>query len=128
MEENRALAGARRELTREVFEELGALQCEPEEILGYAGVGEEELEEWCRQTYGKPLAEILPMIRADGLIEIRRAGFDSLRRSAALIQQQYVRYLSGLTEGREQAARQAARQVFSLLRPSPEEVGGLFDE
>ena len=34
-DEPTALRGLRRELTRELFEELGALQCAPEEILGY---------------------------------------------------------------------------------------------
>ena len=29
------LRGFRRELTRELFEELAALQCTPEEIIGY---------------------------------------------------------------------------------------------
>ena len=53
----------------------GALQCEVREILGYIGVTEDALDRWCRETYALPLEEILPMIRMDGLVEIRRAGF-----------------------------------------------------
>ena len=58
-----SLRGLRRELTRELFEELGALQCAPEEILGYIGTTEQKLERWCRKVYRRPLAEMLSMVR-----------------------------------------------------------------
>ena len=48
------LKGLRRELTRELFEELGSLQCGLEEILGYIGTNREALEKWCRRVYGRP--------------------------------------------------------------------------
>ena len=35
------LRGLRRELTKDLFEELAALQCAPEEILGYVGTTEQ---------------------------------------------------------------------------------------
>ena len=128
LENTKALIGGRRDLTKELFEELGALQCEPEEILGYVGTTAEKLDRWCRRVYRRPLAEILPMIRQDGLIEIRRASFDALRRSAPLIQQQYNRFLSGPAPDREKAAEQTARQVFHLLTPDRETVEELFEE
>ena len=128
MENGKPLSGGRRDLTRELFEELGALQCEPEEILGYVGTTEEKLDRWCRRVYRKPLADILPMIRQDGLIEIRRASFEALRKSAPLIQQQYNRFLSGPPEDREKAAERTARQVFRLLMPEREKIKELFDE
>ncbi len=127
MKEEPILKGRRRELTREGFEELAALQCEPAEILGYIGTTREKLDRWCRRIYRLPLEETLQMVRQDGLIEIRRAGFDTLRKSATLIQQQYTRFLSSPAEEKEKAARMAARQVFSLLNPTEEEVGELFD-
>ena len=126
MNRNTPLSGKRRELTREAFEELAALQCEPEEILGYAGATAEELNAWCEQVYDMSLAEILPMLRQDGLIEIRRAGFDALRKSAPLIQQQYNRYLASPAEEKEKAARMSAREVFALLNPGEEAVRELF--
>lgn len=43
MPNDTVLAGLRRELTRELFEELTALQCAPEEILGYVGTDERKL-------------------------------------------------------------------------------------
>ena len=38
------LRGYRRELTKEIFEDLAALQCEPSEILGYIGTTRQKLE------------------------------------------------------------------------------------
>ena len=63
MPNDTVLAGLRRELTRELFEELTALQCAPEEILGYVGTDERKLRRWCRRTYGRPLETMMDMIR-----------------------------------------------------------------
>ena len=127
MKEEPILKGRRRELTREGFEELAALQCEPAEILGYIGTTREKLDRWCRRIYRLPLEETLQMVRQDGLIEIRRAGFDTLRKSATLIQQQYNRFLSASGDDAEKRARSLAKEIFSLSDPSEEEVRDLFD-
>ena len=87
------LRGLRREMTKETFEELAALQCAVEEILGYVGTTERKLEAWCRKNYRRPLRVMLSMIRMDGLIAIRRASFDQLKKSATIISQQYSRFL-----------------------------------
>lgn len=126
--EANVLSGRRRELTRELFEELGALQCEPEEILGFIGTDEESLDSWCQDVYDLGLKEILPMVRQDGLIEIRRASFDALRKSAPLIQQQYNRYLSSQAEEKEREARERAKQVFAKLTLGEEAKRELFED
>ena len=128
MSEANVLSGRRRELTRELFEELGALQCEPEEILGFIGTDEESLDSWCQDVYDLGLKEILPMVRQDGLIEIRRASFDALRKSAPLIQQQYNRYLSSQAEEKEREARERAKQVFAKLTLGEEAKRELFED
>ena len=55
MKEPAVLHGYRRDLTREVFEDLAALQCEIPEILGYVGTTQPKLERWCKSTYRRPL-------------------------------------------------------------------------
>ena len=45
------LRGCRREITKQEFEELAALQCEVPEILGYVGIRQKALESWCRKVY-----------------------------------------------------------------------------
>ena len=127
MGEPKILHGWRRDLTKELFEELGALQCEPEEILGYIGTTEAKLESWCRRAYRRPVSEALEAVRQDGLIQIRRASFDQLKKSATIIAQQYNRFLppSGADEA---AAREAIGRLTAAVRLSEEELQEVFGE
>ena len=126
MSEFTPLKGLRREMTREMFEELAALQCEIPEIIGYVGTTEDRLSRWCRKNYRLPLEDVLFMLRQDGLIEIRRAGFDQLKKSATLIQQQYNRFLSAPADHSADEAKSLAREIFSLEDPESEAVAALF--
>ena len=121
------LRGYRRELTKEIFEDLAALQCEPSEILGYIGTTRQKLEAWCRKAYRRPLPEVLEAVRQDGLIQIRRASLEQLKKSATLIQQQYNRFLSAPAGQAEKHAESLAKQIFSIADPSEEEVRDLFE-
>ena len=122
------LRGLRRELTKELFEELGALQCAPEEILGYIGTTQKKLAAWCRKTYRRPLEEMLPMIRQDGLIAIRRASFEQLKKSATIISQQYNRFLPNAAAEARIGAESALRSLTAAVLPPEEEMRSLFDE
>ena len=120
------LRGLRRDLTREIFEDLASLQCEPQEILGYIGTTQEKLEKWCRRAYRKPLDDMLRMIRQDGLIAIRRASFEQLKKSATIISQQYNRFLpSAGAEDRSQAD-DAIRAFTGMVGLPEESVRELF--
>ena len=121
-----SLRGLRRELTRELFEELGALQCAPEEILGYIGTTEQKLERWCRKVYRRPLAEMLSMIRQDGLIAIRRASFEQLKKSATIISQQYNRFLPNAGVDPRENAEAAIRAITAAVAPGREELRELY--
>ena len=121
-----ALRGLRRELTRDLFEELGAIQCKTEEILGYIGTTEKKLEAWCRKIYRHSLNETLEMIRQDGLIAIRRASFDQLKKSATLISQQYNRVLPNAGMDPQKNAEAAIRALTTAAAPQREEMQELF--
>ena len=122
------LTGLRRKLTKELFEELGALQCATEEILGYVGTTEQKLERWCRKVYRRPLSEMLPMIRQDGLIAIRRASFDQLKKSATIISQQYNRFLPDAGKDPGENAEAAIRALSAAMAPTREELQELYPE
>ena len=122
------LRGLRRELTKDLFEELAALQCAPEEILGYIGTTEQKLERWCRKVYRRPLSEMLPMIRQDGLIAIRRASFDQLKKSATIISQQYNRFLPNAGTDPRESAEAAIRAVTAAAEPAKEELRELYGD
>ncbi len=121
-----ALRGLRRELTRDLFEELGAIQCKTEEILGYIGTTEKKLEAWCRKIYRHSLNETLEMIRQDGLIAIRRASFEQLKKSATLISQQYNRFLPNAGMDPQKNAEAAIRALTTAAAPQREEMQELF--
>ena len=126
MPDKNILHGYRRDLTREYFEELAALQCEPTEILGHVGTTMPRLEAWCRRTYRRPLFEILDAVRKDGLIQIRRASFDQLKKSATIISQQYSRFLP--EPQRENTEAQQAIEAFAAsVRLPEEEVREVFE-
>ena len=125
MEKNPVLRGYRRELTKELFEDLGALQCEPGEILGYIGTTQAKLEAWCRKAYRRPLPEILEAVRQDGLIQIRRASFDQLKKSATIISQQYNRFLPAVRPD-ESAARAAIEALTAAVSLPEEEIREVF--
>ncbi len=122
------LRGLRRELTKELFEELAALQCAPEEILGYIGTTEKKLESWCRKTYRRPLEVMIPMIRKDGLIAIRRASFDQLKKSATIISQQYNRFVPQACADPREETENAIRLLTAAVTPSPEAMRDLYGE
>ena len=119
------LRGLRRDLTREIFEDLAALQCEPPEILGYIGTTPEKLEKWCRKTYRKPLEDMLRMIRQDGLIAIRRASFEQLKKSATIITQQYNRFLPPVKPD-DDGSRAAIEALTAAVSLPEEEVREVF--
>ncbi len=121
------LHGLRRDLTREIFEELAALQCEPPEILGYIGTTPDKLSRWCRKTYRQPLEDMLRMIRQDGLIAIRRASFEQLKKSATIISQQYNRFLPQAGAEDRSQADDAIRAFTGMVNPSEESVRELFE-
>ena len=122
------LRGLRREMTKETFEELAALQCAVEEILGYVGTTEKKLEAWCRKNYRRPLRVMLSMIRMDGLIAIRRASFDQLKKSATIISQQYSRFLPDAGKDPRESAEAAIRALNAAMAPTREELRELFGE
>jgi len=122
------LRGLRRELTRDLFEELAALQCATEEILGYIGTSEEKLSRWCRRNYRRPLGEMMSMIRQDGLIAIRRASFDQLKKSATIISQQYNRFLADAVPDPRRGAEAAIRALTAAMAPAPEKMRELYGE
>ena len=113
MPDTGTLKGLRREMTREMFEELAALQCEVPEILGYVGTTAEKLEKWCRKTYRHPLDEMLRMIRQDGLV--------------AIISQQYNRFLPQAGAEDRSQADSAIRAFTAMMNPSGDTVRELFE-
>ena len=125
MNSETVLHGYRRDLTKDVFEDLASLQCEIPEILGYVGTDQPRLEKWCKRVYRRPLPEILRAVRQDGLIQIRRASFEQLQKSATIITQQYNRFLPPASED-DAATRAAIAALTAAVNLPEEEVREVF--
>jgi len=119
------LHGYRRDLTKELFESLISLQCEVPEVLGYTGTDLPHLERWVRRVYRRPLPEIIQAVRQDGLIEIRKASFDQLKKSATIISQQYNRFLPPVKQD-DASARAAIAALTAAVSLPEEEVREVF--
>ena len=127
MPDTGTLKGLRREMTREMFEELAALQCEVPEILGYVGTTADKLEKWCRKTYPHPLDETLRMIRQAGQVAIRRASLDQRKNSATVSTQQYNRFLPQAGAEDRSQADSAIRAFTAMMNPTGDTVRELFE-
>ena len=68
------------------------------------------------------------MIRQDGLIAIRRASFDQLKKSATIISQQYNRFLPDAGKDPREGAEAAIRALNAAVAPAPEKLRELFPE
>ncbi len=70
----------------------------------------------------------MDMIRMDGLIAIRRASFDQLKKSATIISQQYNRFLPNAAAEARIGAESALRSLTAAVLPPEEEMRSLFDD
>ena len=68
------------------------------------------------------------MIRQDGLIAIRRASFEQLKKSATIISQQYNRFLPDAGTDPRENAEAAIRAITAAAAPGREELRELCGE
>lgn len=69
------VARPRKEIDKDEFEKLCALQCTKAEIAGFFGVSEDTVERWCKRTYKESFAVVFANKRSNGKISLRRSQF-----------------------------------------------------
>ena len=74
----------RKEIDKEQFEKLCAIQCTKEEISGWFDVSEDTLERWGKREYKENFAVIFAKKREKGKISLRRSQFRLAEKSAAM--------------------------------------------
>ena len=100
------MARPRKEIDKNDFESLLAIQCSQEEIKAFveAKTGEtisiDTIERWCKRTYDKSFAEISAEKRAIGKIGLRRAGFELAKKNPA-VHIFYCKNYLGMTDKQE---------------------------
>lgn len=69
------VARPRKEIDRDKFEKLCALQCTKAEMAGFFNVSEDTIERWCKRTYKESFAVVFANKRSGGKISLRRSQF-----------------------------------------------------
>ncbi|MDD5851590.1 MAG: hypothetical protein PUC87_05505 [Galactobacillus timonensis] len=78
------MARPRKEIDKEQFEKLCALQCTEEEIAGWFSVSPDTIDRFCKRTYKERFAAVFDKKRAPGKISIRRAQFRLAEKNATM--------------------------------------------
>lgn len=79
----------RKEIKKEDFEGLLAIQCTLSEVAAYFdhklnGCSEDTIERWCKRTYHKSFAEVSAIKKEYGKISLRRYQLELAKKSAAM--------------------------------------------
>lgn len=83
--EQKKMGRPRKEIDREQFEKLCALQCTIGEVCGFFGVQDDTLNKWCKENYdGRTFSEIFAEKRVAGKISLRRAMFQLAQKNATM--------------------------------------------
>lgn len=74
----------KKEIKKDEFEKLCALQCTKEEICAFFGVVDKTLDRFCKETYNKNFYDVFLEKRGLGKISLRRSQFRLAEKSAAM--------------------------------------------
>lgn len=80
------MARPKREIDKEEFEKLCALQCTEREICYFFNVTDKTLNAWCRRTYRQGFSEVYAHAREPGLVSLRASQFKLAKKSASMAQ------------------------------------------
>lgn len=118
------MARPKKEIDKESFEGLLAIQCTLEEVAAFfdhklGGCSEDTIERWCRREYGMSFADTSAKKRLLGKISLRRAQFRLAERSASMaifLGKNYLGQSDNVTVNApdtESAIEQIAKMVFN---------------
>lgn len=74
----------KKELDKNVFEELCAIQCTEQEIANVFRCSIDTVNNWCKDTYGMTFSDTFKIYSADGKISLRRNLFRMAEKNSAV--------------------------------------------
>lgn len=78
------MARPTKQISKEEFEKLCALQCTQAEICDWFDVTDKTLRSWVRRTYNKSFSEVYDLKRQKGMISLRRSQFKLAEKNATM--------------------------------------------
>lgn len=74
----------KKEISKDQFEKLCALQCTKEEICSFLEVSDKLIDKFCKETYKRSFSEVFAEKREVGKISLRRNQWKLSEKSAAM--------------------------------------------
>ena len=78
------MARPKKELDKETFENLCAIQCTKDEICAVFDIDEKTLTRWCKDTYNMGFSEIYKNKAKYGLMSLRRTQFKLAEKNTSM--------------------------------------------
>lgn len=78
------MARPRKEINKEQFEKLCAMQCTESELCSWFDITDKTLDNWCKRTYHKSFSEVYAQKREGGKISLRRMQWHLAEKNAAM--------------------------------------------
>lgn len=115
-----------KEIDKEQFERLCAMQCTEEEICAWFDITDKTLTSWCKRTYKKSFSEIFKVKRKKGLISLRRAQFELAKNNPTMAIFLGKNYLEQ-TDKREEKIEVGADGFIEALKAQTESLTEMSD-
>lgn len=120
------MARPRKEIKKEQFEKLCALQCTEEEICAVLGVCTDTLEKWCKETYKLRFSEVFKEKRCIGHVSLRRSQMKLAETNPTMAIFLGKNYL-GQTDKREEKIEVGADGFLEALKATAEGLNEMSD-
>lgn len=120
------MARPNKEIDKQQFEQLCAMQCTEAEICAWFDVTDKTLTGWCKRTYRKSFSEVFKIKRQRGFTSLRRSQFmqaESNPTMAIWLGKQYL----GQTDKREDKIEIGADGFIEALRETAEGLSEMSD-
>ena len=108
-------------LNREQFENLCAIQCSLLEIANFFDVDKDTVNAWCKREYGKGFSEVFNLKRTKGFTSLRHRQFQLAEKNVAMAIFLGKNYL-GQSDKMELSGSQEIRHSYNLETLSEEEL------
>lgn len=116
------MARPRKEIDKNNFEKLCALQCTKTEICGFFDVTDKTLESWCKRTYKKGFSEVFKQKRVVGKISLRRKQHQLAGKNASMAIWLGKQYLNQKEEPEEVLEEEEQDSFLDILNESAKNV------
>lgn len=105
------------DINQKYFENLCGMFCTLEEIANFFGCSKRTIQNWCKNTYGKPFSKVYEEKSAKGKISLRQAQLKLAQKNA-----QMAMFLGRQYLGQDKDKSEPKITPVEVKKPEPETV------